>query len=378
MKQNECKTWIEISKQNLLHNVDIFRHLVGGKVLLGGVVKANAYGHDSKLVAQIIARKVDFLAVDSIDEAIELKQFHKRILILGYTLKSRLADVVKNRFYQTVSNIETLKALEKIGAARRRPVNINLKIETGTARQGIMMTELPKYLSFIKKSHFLDLAGISTHYANIEDTTDRSFADKQLAIFNSADKLLQKNGFRDYLRHTACTAATILFPETYYDLVRVGLGLYGMWPSKETLLSSRHGKGIIDLKPVLTWKTRVSQIKVVPAGAPIGYGCTERLAVKTKLAIIPIGYYDGLKRSLSSIGSVLVRGQKCRIIGRICMNMTIIDVGHLKNVKLEDEVVVIGAQGKESISADELARKMATINYEVTTNLPVHIPRFLV
>ncbi len=367
------RTWVEISRANLLYNIAQFRQRIGERVALCGVVKSNAYGHGLKEVVGVIKDHVDWLAVDSVDEALSAREIlgteGKLILILGYTLFDRLLEVVENGFHQVIANFETLEKLKTICEQKQTPVFIHLKIETGTSRQGIWPADLPKYLDYIKANTWLKLAGASTHFANIEDTTDHSYAIKQLESFKAAVEFIERNGFKYFIKHTACSAAAILFPETYFDLVRIGISLYGLWSSPETLISSKQ-KGIeLDLRPALTWKTRVAHLKTLPAGTPISYGCTEKVNLQTKVAILPVGYWDGLDRGLSCVGNVLIAGERCRVLGRVCMNMIIVEINHILEIKLEDEVVLIGKQGQEQITAEEIARKIGTINYEIVTRI---------
>lgn len=375
------KTWVEINKKALQNNIRQFRKLIGNKVDLMAVVKSNAYGHGLVEVAKIAMKSgAAWLGVDSIDEAIELQKagIKTPILILGYTLLSWLEEVVKYDLRQVVYNKETVRELVRQTAKNKRQVKIHLKVETGTSRQGLEKEELLKLAKFIKKYPQIEIEGIYTHYANIEDTTDHSYARMQLKKFKQAVELLEKNGIKIPIKHTACSAATILFPETYFDMVRLGISMYGLWPSKEIFISAREKNRKVKLEPVLTWKTRVAQIKKIKAGMPISYGLTERASRNLKIAVLPIGYFDGYDRKISGIGNVLIKGKRCKVLGRVCMNMMMVDVSHIKNIKLEDEVVILGKQGSETISVDELAQKIGTINYEVVTRINPLIPRITV
>ena len=367
------KTWVEISKNSLKNNISQFQKLIGDKVKLMAVVKANAYGHGLIEVAKIAVRnRADWLGVDSVDEAIELRKagIKAPILIMGYTPLSRLEDVAKYDFRQVVYNKETIEKLKR--------GRVHLKVETGTSRQGLEKEELLELAKFIKKYPQIEIEGIYTHYANIEDTTDHSYAQEQLKKFKESVELLKKNGIEIPIKHTACSAAIILFPETYFDMVRLGISMYGFWPSKETFVSARENKRQINLAPVLTWKTLVAQIKNIKAGTPISYGLTEKISQDSKIAILPVGYFDGYDRKLSGVGNVLIKGKRCKVLGRVCMNMIIADVSHIPDVKLEDEVVLLGKQGVEQITADELAQKIGTINYEVVARINPLIPRIVV
>jgi alanine racemase len=375
------KTWIEINKENLIHNLSQFRKLVGEKVKIMGVVKANAYGHGLVEVAGVISDKVDWFGVDSLSEALKLREIgiKKPILVLGYTELSDLRAAVKNNISLTVYNKETIERLGKIQVPNPHlNPKIHIKIETGTSRQGVPENEILNFVKFIKNYPSIEIQGLSTHYANIEDTTDSSFAMEQLATFSCVADLLEKEGVHVPLRHTACSAATILFPETRYDLVRLGISMYGLWSSKETKAVAKNKNVDLDLKPVLTWKTIVAQVKSVKSGTPIGYGLTERVSRDSKIAVLPIGYFDGYDRKLSSIGNVLIHSKRCKVLGRVCMDMIIVDATDLPKVEVEDEVVLLGRQGREEVSAEELAQKIGTINYEVVTRINPLIQRILV
>ncbi len=375
------KTWVEISKNKLLHNLEQFRKLVGNGVKIMGVVKANAYGHGLTEVAGVISDQVDWFGVDSLAEALKLREtgIKKPILILGYTELADLREAVKNSISLTVYNKETVEKLGKIPIHNPNlNPNVHIKIETGTSRQGVKEGEILDFVEIIKKYPSIQIEGLSTHFANIEDTTDSSFAMEQLATFLRVASTLEKNGVAVLLKHTACSAATILFPETHFNMVRLGISMYGLWSSKETKAVAKNKNVNLNLKPVLTWKTIVAQLKTVKSGTFIGYGLTERVSRDSKIAVLPVGYWDGYDRKLSSIGNVLIRGKRCKVLGRVCMNMIIVDVTDLKKVNLEDEVVLLGRQGKEEITADELAQKVGTINYEVVTRINPLIARIII
>jgi alanine racemase len=372
------KTWVEINKNNLLHNLEQFRKLVGDGVKIMGVVKANAYGHGLAEVAGVISDKVDWLGVDSLREALKLREIglKKPILVLGYTELADLKEAVKNNISLTVYNKETIEKLGKIPIHNPNlNPKIHIKIETGTARQGVLESEILDFVKFVKQFPSIEIQGLSTHYANIEDTTDSSFAMEQLATFSRVSEILKKEGVIAPLRHTACSAATILFPETRFELVRLGISMYGLWSSKETKAVAKNKNLELDLKPALIWKTIIAQIKNLPAGTSVGYGLSERTSRDSKIAILPIGYYDGYDRKLSNVGNVLIRGKRCKVLGRVCMNMIIVDVTDLPKVELEDEVVLLGRQGREEITAEDLAQKIGTINYEVVTRINPLISR---
>jgi len=375
------KTWIEISKNNLLHNLEQFKKLVGEQIKIMGVVKANAYGHGLIEVAGVISDKVDWFGVDSLSEALKLRQaaIKKPILILGYTELKDLKEAVKNNISLTVYNKETIEKLGKIPIHNPNlNPKIHIKIETGTTRQGVLENEILDFVKFVKQYPSIEIHGLSTHYANIEDTTDSSFAMVQLETFSRVTEILKKENVSVSLRHTACSAATILFPETRFDMVRLGISMYGLWSSKETKAVAKNKNLELDLRPVLTWKTIVAQIKNLSAGTPVGYGLSERVSRDSKIVVLPIGYYDGYDRKLGNVGNVLIRGKRCKVLGRVCMNMIIVDVTDVEKIELEDEAVLLGRQGKEEISAEDLAGKIGTINYEAVTRINPLISRSVI
>jgi alanine racemase len=225
----------------------------------------------------------------------------------------------------------------------------------------------------------LKLAGLATHFASTEDFTEHSFSMKQLNRFLDGVQIFKKMGFQDLVLHCASSASAMLFPEARMDLIRVGISMYGLWPSLETKLSlSIMGKDIGTLKPVLTWKTKIQQIQELPTGAYIGYGSTFKTTYPAKLAVVPVGYYEGLDRKLSNTGYMLIHGERARILGRICMNMTMIEITHIPNANIGSDVVILGNSGNETISADDHASWTNTINYEVVTRILDKFPRSIV
>jgi len=376
---NNEKTWVEIDQGKILNNFNQFRKRVGKGVKIAAVIKSNAYGHGLENVANILKSKTDYFAVDSIKEALVVRKTSKKpVIILGYTPEGEYPKLLNNNFEQTTFDLSNLSQLNVVARRLHKVARVHLEIETGTSRNGVLLKDLKTYLEFIKESQHLELTGLFTHFANIEDTTNHAYAEKQLKTYKEAVKIVRSFGFDKFIKHTACTAASILFDKTYFDMIRLGIGLYGMWPSKEIKISAQNEKIAIKLQPALTWKTRIAHINQLPAKTYVSYGCTERLMRDSKVAVIPVGYYDGFDRGLSNIGEVLVGGLRCPVLGRICMNMTMIDVTNVKNIKLNDEVVLLGRQKQEEITAEILAQKLNTINYEITTRINPLIKRFTV
>lgn len=376
MPEIKPKTWIEISRSALRHNAAELRRAVGRRVKLMAVVKSNAYGHGTTEVVRAVGSQADWFGVDSLPEAEAVRRAgsKKPVLILGYTRHDQLRETVRRGFSLTVYNRPTIERLARL-ASKSRPARLHLKIETGTSRQGILTKDIGRMAGIIRKSRHLVLEGVSTHYANIEDTADPTYALGQLRRFKEALTALATHGLEPRLKHTACSAAALLYPESRFDLVRTGISLYGLWSSELTRNSLTAAGADIDLRPALTWKTVVAQVKRLPKGTPVSYGLTERLAKDSIVAVLPVGYWDGLDRGLSSVGRVLIRGRRARILGRVCMNICVVDVSGIPGVGPEDEVVLLGRQGRERVSAEEVAGRIDTINYEVVTRINPMLPR---
>lgn len=370
-------TWLEISKKALLANIQQFRKTIGSEVILCPCIKANAYGHGLILCAKtFIEGGADWLAVNSLYEAKALRDaaIKAPIYILGYVALDDLAEVVTLKCRIVAYNKEMIGKLGKIG----EPVKIHIKIETGNNRQGVLLKDLMEFAEYIRSFNNIEIEGLTSHFANIEDTTDHSYAKLQLARFHEAVKKLESIGINIPIKHCANSAATILFPKTHFQMVRIGIAGYGLWPSNETFLAySKEVGEEFDLQPALTWKARIAQIKTIPTGELIGYGCTYKTGHETKLAIIPIGYYDGYDRGVKD-GYVLIHGKRAPIRGRICMNIIMVEVTDIPEAKLEDEVVLIGKSFGEKITAEQFGDWSGTINYEVTTRINERIPRILV
>jgi len=377
---NKHLIWVEISKKSLLKNLQAFRSLLGPEVKFCPVVKSNAYGHGAVQTALMIqdSGMADWLAVNSVDEGLELRRqgIKLPVLALGYVPLERLSDAVLHDLRLTVYNLETVAKLRSLKTKKK--IFLHIKLETGTNRQGVDLKGALQLAKMIKGSRNLALEGYSTHFANIEDTTDRSFAGQQLQRYQKMLNELEKKGFKANVNHIACTAASLVFPRTRLQLARIGIGLYGLWPSRETMVSLKEQNSKLALQPVLSWKTRVAQVKMVAAGKYIGYGCTFRASRKTRIAVLPVGYYDGYDRKLSNTAYVLIKGKRAPIRGRVCMNLCMADITDIPGIKPEDEVVLLGKQKNDQISAEQLAQWIGSINYEVVTRINPNLPRVVV
>lgn len=340
------------------------------------VIKANAYGHGLLKIAKLLQDKVDFFGVHSAQEAFTLLKsgIDNQILILGPVFKEQFPMLNPARVHLTCSTMDLIENLHKNGFS----FPLHLKVETGTYRQGFLIEDVEKAVKKINK-YGLPLVGLSTHFANIEDTIDHSYAKEQLRKYIKVKEKVEKITGKLEFYHTACSAAILLFPETHFTLARAGISLYGYWPSREVKLSwkYKYGEDGPTLKPVLSWKTFITEIKKIKKGEYVGYGCTFRTTRESKMAILPIGYYDGYDRKLSNKGIVLIRGQRAPVVGRVCMNLTMVDISDIENAKIGDPVYLIGEEKEEKVTADTLADLAQTINYEILSRISPHIPRIL-
>jgi alanine racemase len=375
-------TWCEVSLGALKANLAEFRRLVGPSCALAPVVKSNAYGHGLVLAARAFADAgADLLCVNDLWEASVLRGagLTQPLHVLGRVEPGQAAEAITLDVSLVAYDAQVMQALDEAARGAGRMARVHLKLETGTHRQGVDLGE-----ALLLVRHAAGMAGVtinavSTHFADVEDTTDHTFARRQLAAFHEGLAMLRAEGLPHLKGDIANSAATILWPEAHGDMVRVGISAYGMWPSSETLVSATlaHRDRVV-LQPALTWKTRVAQVKTVPAGTYVGYGRTYRTTHDTRIAVLPIGYYDGYDRGMSNTAYVLVRGMRAQVRGRVCMNMLMIDVGDVVGVEAGDEAVLIGRTGDDAVTAEQFAGWAGTINYEATTRIAESVPRVAV
>jgi alanine racemase len=369
------RTWCEVDAAALAANLRTFRRLVGPDVRLAPTVKANAYGHGLAPAARaFLAGGADWLCVDSVDEARALRAagVDAPLYIFGYVPLEDLAEAAGLGARLVVYNRETVDRLAALGAR----VKLHLKIETGNYRQGVSGAEARALADAIAAAPGLELEGVASHFANIEDTTDHRYARAQLARFEAEVTALREAGHAVPIRHLSNSAATLLWPERTYEMARLGIAAYGLWPSREAMVAAYLvGRREVVLRRALTWKTRIAQVKDVPEGAFIGYGCTYMTTHPTRLAVLPVGYHDGFDRGLSNLAHVLIRGRRAPVRGRVCMNMIMVDVTDVPGAALEDEAVLLGPQGDQEITAEQLGDWAGTIHYEIVARIAGHIPR---
>ncbi len=379
MKKNSPLSYIELSKKNLIHNVRQFRNLVKKGTKISVAIKGNAYGHGQNEIAKILEPHVDYLQVNSIEELELLRKVtKKKTFLFGYVQKSDLPRVIKLGCILTIFSVEQLHELDRAAQKLKIKQEIHIPFDAYLGREGFLLSDLPKLFKEIKKSKYIKFTGIYAHFANIEDTANFTHAQKQIDEYKKALNLAQEHGFKNLQTHISASSGILAYEKSggIHPLVRLGVGVYGMWPSE--YLESVYKNTKFNLKPVLSWKTKIAQVKILPKGRTIGYGLTYKTKRKTKIVIIPQGYADGLDRGFSNRGEVLIGGTKCKILGRVHMNMSAVDVTHLRNVLPEDEVVILGRQKKEIITAEEMAKKIDTINYEITTRISSLLPRVII
>ena len=362
------RSWIEISSANLVHNFGQIASRFPKDTILAPVVKANAYGHGLSLVVEALKSETNWFCVDSAVEALEVLSVVPKanVLLMGMLMPKDLTALPES-VRLGVYSLEALQVLAKRGY----PARIHLKLETGLNRLGIHPQNLSQILEFIHKHSNLILEGVYTHYANVEDTLDSTMFEKQNQSFGSM--LSQIGPIK--LMHTCASAAAILHPNQTRQIARIGISLYGHTSSWQTELSLRERGVSLSLRPALGFYTRIAQIKTVQAGDTVGYGCTHRFLRPGQIAVLPVGYYDGMDRGLSSCAEVLIGGKRAPIVGRIAMNMSMVEVTHIPDLKPLDRVILLGSEGQESVNAEEWASKCLTINYEILSRLSPHIPR---
>jgi alanine racemase len=366
------RTWVEIDKSAIKHNYNTFRAFISKTVKFMSVVKSNAYGHNLVDFAKEQEKLgADYLAVDSVVEGLALRkeEIKKPILVLGYTLPEMFSIAGENNIEVSISNFDYFTEINKLKL--KTPLKVHIKIDSGMHRHGFQVEEIKKVITEIKNSKNIEVVGLYTHFAAAKNPAFPKQTQNQINIFNTWREAFKKAEIK-VITHTCATSGTIIFPEAHFDMVRVGIGLYGIWPSVET-------KAFINnkfiLKPVLSWKTLVAEIKEVKNGEKIGYDFTEKLEKNSRIAILPIGYWHGFPRALSAIGQVIINGQKAKILGRVCMDIVMVDVTHIKGVKVGDEVTIIGRDGSTEVSVDDIAGLIEGSSYEIVTRINPLIKR---
>lgn len=371
--------WEEIDLSHIADNVKGLKKIVRNGIKFMAVVKADGYGHGAVESAKAALKSgADMLGVARAGEAVALRYAHIKspILIFGRVPYQMVPGLLEYDLTATVFDYGMARALSEFAQGEGQKIKIHIKIDTGMGRVGIIAN---KELGFplervvdevkeIKKLEGIDLKGIYTHFATA-DEKDKSYVKNQFKIFSDCLKGIKDAGIHIEMQHCANSAALIDLPETHLDLVRPGIAIYGLYPSEWV------DQNKILLKPALSLKTRIIQLKRVPARFKVSYGCTFETPQESILATVPVGYADGYSRLFSSKGEMLVRGKRAKVVGRVCMDQLVLDVTHIEDVALDDEVVIIGTQDEETISADELAVKAETIHYEIVSSILTRVPK---
>lgn len=368
-------TWLEISASALKHNIKTLRQLIGPNVLLAPCIKANAYGHGLIGVAKILEQtNTNWLSIDSLEEANRLRQAKIKLplLIMGYIPPENLANIIKLRARIFISNLNTAKKLNFLAQKHQTRIPIHIKVDTGMSRQGILASEFLQFFDQISQLKNLKIEGIATHFISSDEPQNIKLYNSQIKIFKHLQQKLANRG-EHLIFHAANSGGVILHPESHFDLVRPGISTYGLYPSlatKKYLLKNK-----LYLMPVLTWQTKIALIKTVPKNSCVSYSCAYKTNKKTQLTILPVGYYDGIDRRLSNNGFVLIKNKPAPILGRVCMNITVVNTSHIPGVQAGDTATLLG--NHPQISADFIAKKLNTINYEVITRLRETLPRIV-
>ena len=376
---------IELNNTAYQKNLSFLRTTFGKKVQISCVVKGNAYGHGvTEIVSMAYNNGITHFSVFDVEEAKIVKAElgdNATILVMGLVQDEDMEWVINNDIEFFVFDKGRLTKAAKTAKKTHKKAIIHIEVETGMNRTGFEKNELNTVIAFLKKEkEHVFLKGLCTHYAGAESIANYYRVDKQIKRFEDIYQYLCKNELKPEIRHSACSAASIMFPATRMDMVRVGIIQYGLWPSPEVFvnfLSTKKSK-IDPLQRVIAWKSKIMSVKKVKIGEFIGYGTSFLAERKMKVAAIPIGYSHGYSRSLSNQGRVLIKGQQCIVVGSVNMNMMTVDVTNLESVKKDDEVVLIGSQNDISISIASFSDYSNQLNYELLTRISKTIPRKII
>ncbi|MBU1092476.1 alanine racemase [Patescibacteria group bacterium] len=384
MKLKAPLAWVTVDLRAIDHNIKQFRQLQKPGTKIIAVVKANAYGHGMFEVAlQTLRSGADMLGVVNANEALILRKkgIIKPIVVLGVTAKDEMLELIKQKVSFAVCDQQSLNDATRVANIIRKTALLHIKIETGINRLGFIPDDVSVAIKKIKQHRWLELEGIFTHLASVEEL-NTSYTKAQLFQF---DKVLARIAKKDigvnwqdvpYVS-AAASAAAMLVPDSRYNTIRLGIAMYGLWPSRgvEAWAKKSPKTRKIKLKPSLKYKTKLVAIKRIPAGSFVGYGSTFQAPKAMTLGVVPIGYAEGIDRNLSNMGFMLLKGAVVPIVGRVCMNMTILDISKRPKSNLGSEVIFIGQSSNKHISATDVGDWAGTINYEITTRIPEQVVR---
>ena len=366
-------TWVEIDLNALRHNLLAIKKWVGPQIKILGIVKADAYGHGDYEVSRVLLNNgVEMLGIAILEEGIQLrdKGIKAPLLLLGGIFEEQIDSIIHYDLIPTVYDLKLAEVLSKKAIYFNKKLKVHVYVDTGMGSIGVKYNKAVEFVQSLKDMKDLFIEGIYTHCSS-SDEKDSAFTNLQIKRFRDVLDALDTIKVSIPLRHMANSGAILGYPEAYFNMVRPGLSLYGLYPSEDV---SRD----IGIKPVLTFKTRIIHIKDMNAGDVVGYGRTYRIDKPTRVATLPLGYDDGYNRLLSNQGEVIIRGKKSSIIGRVCMDQCFVDVTHIKDISVGDEAVLYGSQGQESIQIESIAKQLNTIPYEVICNISKRVPRIYI
>lgn len=378
-------SYIEISKSALQNNIAFIKQLIGPSVQFSSVIKGNAYGHGIEQFTAIAQEShVNHFSVFSADEAQRVLQTltaPATIMIMGYIGNEELEWAITHGIEFYVFELDRLEQAAEVAKRLGKRASIHLELETGMNRTGFEGNTLTLAEAALEKyGAHLELKGLCTHFAGAESIQNHERVMAQQQLFRQQAQRLQDKGLVALQNHTACSAAMVAYPDTHMDMVRIGIMQYGFWPSPETYgqyMAQQQDK-TDPLRRLINWKSRVMSLKTVKQGEFIGYGTSYQAPRDMTLAIVPVGYSWGYSRSLSNVGNVLIKGMRASVVGIVNMNVMMVDVTDITGVQKEEEVVLLGRQGSESITVASFGELSTQLNYELLTRLPVNIPRIIV
>ena len=370
-------TTVEISKEALKHNVQQLKAILPPNFTLIAVIKANAYGHEMSGVAEAIRDEVSYMAVSTVEDGLALRKIgiNQKLLIMGNVDcadEALLKEALEKELELSIFNLEMLNALQVAAAETNRAARIHIKVDTGMRRFGILETEALKFIGVARKTPGISIQGLFSHLGMADE--ESGYTEAQESRFKALQNQLSERGISIPLHHLYNSAGSMR-ENLLGNACRIGISLYGLYPSGycRAQMEKRHPE--FSLQPALTWKTRIVQVKRVPEGSLVSYGGTYRTRREETLAILPIGHFDGYDRGLSNKADVLIRGKRCPVVGRVCMNQTVVNVSGVPEAHVGDDAMLLGQSGEERITAEELAEKIDTVVYEIVTRINPLLPR---
>ncbi|MDQ2178689.1 alanine racemase [Marinifilum sp. D714] len=375
-------SFITLKKEALHNNIKFLKKKLGTHVRISSVVKANAYGHGIEQIVPLLENEgVDHFSVFDFTEGVRVQNSlknNKGIMIMGWIADENIVETIKRGIEFYIFNIDRLRVALEAAIEIGIKAKIHLEVETGMNRSGLTIKELEEAISIIKNNPgIFEVKGFCTHLAGAESISNHVRIQKQLKTYHKLHRVLENSGVIPEYRHVANSAAAFVYPKSRLDMVRIGIMQYGFWSSTETFLRYTH-RDKDPLQRILGWRSQIMSIKEVKKGEFVGYGISFLAQANIKTALIPVGYSGGYSRSLSNRGRVLINGQRCGIIGMVNMNMIIANVTELPDVKVDDDVVIIGMQGKREIKVSAFSDIAESLNYEILTHLPDNVERVVI